>query len=112
MSHSNRRNSLLAQLSGPDLAALTEHLEPIDLPKDYQLASPNQPISHHYFLDSGVGSLVAVSPAGKKAEVGLVGREGITPVAAILSCETISCESMIQIAGHGRRVESRALAKI
>jgi CRP-like cAMP-binding protein len=76
---SNVRNSLLAQISASDLAALSGHLEPIELPKNFELASFNEKISHYYFIEIGVGSMVAVSPSGKKAEVGLVGKDGVTP---------------------------------
>lgn len=109
---SNVRNSLLAQLRGSDLAVLLERLEPIDLPKDFELASFNKPISHYYFIEIGVGSMVAVSPAGRKAEVGLVGKEGITPIAVILGCETMPYEAMMQVGGYGKRIESAALADI
>jgi CRP-like cAMP-binding protein len=112
MSISNVRNSLLAQLPTSDLAVLSAHLEPVDLPKGLELASYNEVISHHYFIEVGVGSMVAVSPSGMKAEVGLVGREGITPIAAVLGCETMPYESMMQIGGRGTRIESAVLADI
>jgi CRP-like cAMP-binding protein len=112
MSIPNVRNSLLAQLPAEDLAVLTEQLEAIDLPRDFELTKFDQRISHHYFIEAGVGSMVAVSPSGKKAEVGLVGREGITPVAAILGCDSIPYDSMMQIAGYGKRIETMDLVRL
>jgi hypothetical protein len=47
---SNVRNSLLAQISASDLAALSGHLEPIELPKNFELASFNEKISHYLLL--------------------------------------------------------------
>jgi hypothetical protein len=47
---SNVRNSLLAQFSASDLAALSGHLEPIELPKNFELASFNEKISHYLLL--------------------------------------------------------------
>lgn len=105
---SNVRNSLLAQLRGSDLAVLLERLEPIDLPKDFELASFNKPISHYYFIEIGVGSMVAVSPAGRKAEVGLVGKEGITPIAVILGPWQTSSRSVQRSIVYSCAIVSRS----
>jgi hypothetical protein len=56
--------------------------------------------------------MVAVSPSGKKAEVGLVGKDGVTPIAAILGCETMPYDFMMQIGGYGKRIESAALVDL
>jgi CRP-like cAMP-binding protein len=109
---SNARNSLLGYLSHSDSEVLAEYLEPVDLPKDFTLTVFDEPITHHYFLETGVGSMVAVSPAGKKAEIGLVGHEGMVPFAAILGPARLPFDSMIQIAGRGQRVETAALLAV
>lgn len=62
MLQSNSRNFLLAQLSANDLACISAHLEPIDLPRDFRISTPNESIQHYYFFEAGIGSMVATSP--------------------------------------------------
>jgi CRP-like cAMP-binding protein len=109
---SNARNSLLGYLSRSDSEVMAKYLEPVDLPKDFTLTLFDEPITYHYFLEAGVGSMVAVSPAGKKAEIGLIGHEGMVPFAAILGSARLPYDSMIQIAGRGQRIETAALRAV
>lgn len=105
------RNRLLRLLSTDDWQALEPLLESVDLPKGLVIAEPNQPIEHHYFIESGIGSIVALSPEGQRAEVGLVGRDGVVPTAAVTDCDTTPHSILMQVDGHGLRVETRALAQ-
>lgn len=112
MLQTNAHNLLLAQLSPEDFDCIAAHLEPMELPKDFTIAHYNRPISHYYFLEAGIGSMVAVSSSGAKAEVGLVGRDGVTPLAVILDRDTMPFECMMQVAGHGNRIQANALVEI
>jgi CRP-like cAMP-binding protein len=105
----NRLLSLLGAEASPNFAA---YLEPIEMPRDFKIAGLNEPITHYYFVDEGVASMVAAYADGKKAEVGLVGCEGVAPLSGILGCETMPYEAMMQVPGKGRRIEACALAQI
>lgn len=103
---SHVRNRLLRLMSPDDFASLAPHLEYVDLPRTFQIAPANQPITHVYFHDRGIASIVAVSPEGQRAEVGLVGRDGLVPTASILKSGTSPHDIFVQVAGDGHRIEA------
>ncbi|MDF0699330.1 Crp/Fnr family transcriptional regulator [Rhizobium sp. MC63] len=75
------------------------------------LVHSGTPISHYYFLESGIASIVAASPEGRKAEIGLIGRDGVSPPALIMEGQGSPFQVTMQMAGHGRRVEAAALGR-
>jgi CRP-like cAMP-binding protein len=106
-----QRNMLLAALSPADLALLTPHLKPLELKLRYDMEQPNKPIGDVYFMDKGIASVVAVQSRGTRAEVGLVGREGMTGTAIVLGSDRSPHETYIQVAGEGQRISSDQLRK-
>jgi CRP-like cAMP-binding protein len=106
------RNRLLSRLSDDDFSAFADHLQPVDLPRGFRIAEAGQIITHYYFIESGIASMVTTSPEGLKAETGLLGRDGITPTAAIQYSDRVAHEIMIQVEGFGHRLESAALERI
>ncbi|MBX4891254.1 Crp/Fnr family transcriptional regulator [Rhizobium bangladeshense] len=104
------RNLILSQLADPELLALERILEPLPLPRDFELVHPGTPVSYYYFLESGIASMVATSPEGRKAEIGVLGRDAMSPPALTLDAERFSFDVMMQVGGHGRRVDAGALA--
>lgn len=103
------RNRLLNMLAPDDLAAITPALEPVDLPQGLVLSQPHDIDHYCYFPLSGVGSTVIVSPAGNQSEVGLFGREGMSPASALLDSDRNPCRVIMQVAGTGLRVETSRL---
>lgn len=110
MRRSETRNLILSHLSNPEFLALEPLLEPLALPRDLDLVLSGTPVSHYYFLESGIASMVATSSEGRKAEIGLVGRDGVSPPALIMEGQRSPFQVTMQVAGHGRRVEAGALA--
>jgi len=106
------RNRLLNRLGDEDEARLAAHLEAVDLPKDFPIAAPGAPITHVYFFESGIGSVVARSPEGFKAEVGLVGREGFLPSGSLVEPGRSVHQVVMQVGGAGYRITAEALAAI
>ncbi|MGG7537674.1 MULTISPECIES: Crp/Fnr family transcriptional regulator [unclassified Rhizobium] len=103
-------NLILSQLADPELMALERMLEPLLLPRDFELVHLGMPVSHYYFLETGIASMVATSPEGRKAEIGVLGRDGMSPPPLTVDAEQFSFDVMMQVGGHGRRVEAGALA--
>ena len=103
------RNRLLRQLSGEDFAFLADHLQAMDLPQHFVMATANQVIERYYFMEAGIASIVAKSPEGFKAEVGLVGRDGISPTAAVLYVDSMAFDVTVQVAGYGYALETDIL---
>ena len=106
------RNHLLSGLSADAWNAIRTRLEPIDLPRNFHIAGFDAAIAHHYFPEDGVASMVAVSAAGERTEIGLVGRDGVTPLVAILDAERHPFEFMMQVSGKGHRIKREALQEL
>lgn len=98
-SQTNFRNRLLNRLDHADLARLAPHLTRVALPLRMPLVSPGEPIDRCYFLESGVASVVATTADGKQAEVGLIGREGMLDVAAVMGGDRTPLEVFIRMPG-------------
>ncbi len=104
------RNRLLASLSSQDFQRLSPHLEAVDLPRAFALSSPNQLSDYSYFIESGIGSIVASVANGQGAEIGIFGREGMSPTAVILNAGSAPYSIFMQVAGNGFRIESVQLS--
>jgi len=104
----------LLALSVQDASLLQPQLERVSLPVGTRLAEPNTPIQHVYFLDEGIASVVASTPQGRRIEVGLIGREGLTAPCALLGVGRSPHECFVQTPGAGLQILaddlSRALA--
>ena len=90
-------NLLLRALSEADYALLEPHFERKHLKIKDQLFDRNTPIEHVYFLENGVGSIVAEQEGGDQVEVGLYGREGMSGAAVILGAGQSPQASMVQV---------------
>ena len=99
------RNRVLASLSRSDLSALAGRLEPVTL-KLYQiLETANRPIKHVYFIERGIVSVVAVGPGDPlRAEVALIGGEGMTGSAVLLGSTRSPNETIVLVEGSARRI--------
>jgi CRP-like cAMP-binding protein len=106
------RNQLVQALPAEDLAVLEPHLEHVVLPLRHPLETPNKPIQHVFFLDSGLASYVARANGGQKVEVGMVGREGLTGLGVVMGNDRSANECFIQGAGEGWRIASDDLRGI
>lgn len=92
-----------------DFASLAPHLEFVKLPKGTVLVEPDQPMTHAYFLDSGLGSIVTISPEGLEVESGIFGRDGMAPTPMLMGVETQTNRILIQIADDAWRIASSPL---
>jgi len=108
------RNRLLLALSVQDVSLLQPQFERVPLPLRTCLAEPNTPIQHVYFLDEGIASVVASTPQGRRIEVGIIGREGLTGLPILVGTDRSPHECFIQTPGAGWRIRAddlrRALA--
>lgn len=102
-------NNLLSKLSDDDLRILEPHLELVDMPKRFVIAEPYQPIHHVYFVETGLGSMVAKSPEGLKAEVGVCGRDGFSPTAILMGNDRSIHSHFMQVGGSGYRISAGKL---
>ena len=78
------RNRLLATLPRRVLSSLLPHLVPVMLPRDQVLCEADEPLTHVYFIETGLVSLVSFFDDGTTAEMATVGREGLVGIDALL----------------------------
>lgn len=109
MSCGRFKNTILATLSGDDLALVGTHLEPVDLPLRRQLARTNRPIDRVYFLESGIASVTTSVPHGPPIEVGIIGREGFVNTPVLMDTVRSPNETYMQVPGAGHAIERGAL---
>ena len=65
---------------------------------------PNKPITHVYFVETGVVSVVAVNAEDHRIEVGVIGKEGMTGVPLVIGDDRAQHSAYMQIGGSGRRI--------
>jgi CRP-like cAMP-binding protein len=103
------RNRLLQKISLEDWDLIGPYLEAIALKERQVIEVPQKPITHAYFLESGVASVVAVDSEDHRIEVGVIGYEGITGVPLIMGDTRAQHSTYVQIPGHGHRLPQEAL---
>jgi CRP-like cAMP-binding protein len=104
-------NRLLNSLSTADFGLLRPNLEPVALALRQVLETPNKRIDDVYFIGSGFASVVAIQANQVKAEVGLIGREGMTGLPVVLGNHLSPQSTFIQAAGSGQRIDAIVLRK-
>ncbi len=102
------KNRILSRLSAADMALLKPDLEPVELPLRHVLEVPNKSISHSYFIEYGLASIVAAN-GHKRLEVGLIGCEGMTGLPIVLGNDRSPNETFMQVAGNGIRIAADKL---
>lgn len=78
------RNRLLSAVSLADLSGLEQHLERVTLTIDRSVVEPLTPITHVYFIESGLLSVMAGSAPTARIEIGMIGHEGFAGTSVVL----------------------------
>ncbi len=92
MSH-NVLLSVLADI-GIDLTASGEDVR---FEQGETILSADEPLTHLYFLEGGVASMLADRPGDRRAEVAVIGREGVCGSAALLMADTSGHDIILQV---------------
>jgi CRP-like cAMP-binding protein len=103
------RNRLLSALSHTDRDLLTPALETVDLDVRHVLEVPNDPISHVYFVESGLVSIVGTAAPSHRIEIGMVGYEGMTGLSIVLGADRSANETLVQSSGWALRISTESL---
>ena len=103
------RNQLFTTMTPDDFALVRPNLEAVTLNVRDTLNLPNQPTSHVYFLDEGLGSVLLGPERITGIEVGMIGREGFIGTSVVLGAEQSPHHTFIQLPGKGWRIASGAL---
>jgi len=103
------RNALLRKMDPLDLSLIEPHLELCALPQRMVIESSGIPIAAAYFVETGVISVVA-KHSSRDAEIGLIGREGMSGSVLLMGGDQTPHESYVQLAGEAMRIEIAPLA--
>jgi CRP-like cAMP-binding protein len=103
-------NNLLRQLSSAEFAKVAPWLQQVSLEFKESLYEFDRPLTHVYFVTSGVVSLVTDMHDGSGVvETGTVGREGLVGIPAFLGAERAPGRAFVQVSGTALRMESGQL---
>lgn len=102
-------NRVLSNLTVGDLRLLEPLIERVEIPLRFKIETPHKPISHVYFVESGIVSITTMGPQRLPIEVAVVGYEGFTGVAVVLGGDRSPLDTYVQVAGEAHRVEIGAL---
>ncbi len=107
----NFRNEILLALPPEELEQLRPLLTPVRWISGQPLLEAHERIEHVWFVESGFASVVAsASDTHSRVEVGLIGREGMVGLTAMLDAETTSFNRvMVQMPGGATRMTAAAL---
>jgi CRP-like cAMP-binding protein len=106
-----QRNAILNALSATDFALLQPHLQSVPLPFRHRMQSANRRIRTVYFIESGLGSVVAMGGGERRqAEVAVIGREGMTGTPVVLGAKRSPCEIFMQVEDSGQCIEAEKLS--
>ena len=102
------RNRLLSLLTDEDFALLEPKMVRVPMPLTVVLVAPHQPIHHVLFPERGIVSTVANTEEGR-IEVGMIGREGVVGIPAILGVDSTPHTFLVQGTGEALRISTEDL---
>jgi CRP-like cAMP-binding protein len=109
----DRGNLVLDRLSAADWRLVKPRLERVAIAADELLETPGDEIRYVYFPVTGLVSIRACSAHGKRIEVGLVGRDGVTGTTVLLGrTRSLETEAIVQHPGAAWRISAPALSEL
>ena len=106
------RNLLLNRLSDDDFQAILPHLEWIDYRRSDQLIPPGGLIETITFPEDGIFSIVLAGSDGRRIEIGIFGREGMSDGTVLFGIYKVPHETFVQVPGTGLRMRAADLVRI
>ena len=111
ISQSTLHNRLLRTLSAHDFGLLQPHLSGVTINRGDVIIEPSVPIEQVHFPERGIASIVATtSENGRRLEVGIYGREGMSGTPLVLGSDTTPHEHFYQVAGASNVIGAHKLS--
>jgi len=98
-------NSILLAIPDDEFLSIREKLQYVNLPHYTVLHEPRKKLEYTFFLNSGMASLVFNTNGGDSVEVGVIGREGFTPIPAAAGLRHSPHQAIMQVSGDGFRMQ-------
>ena len=105
-SPSSFRNRILNGLLEETFDRLRPDIERVDMPLGLKIFSPNEKITHVYFPENSIASVVANTQDGQCVEIGVIGYEGAAGLDVVLGVDSTPYDCMIQLADGGSRIQT------
>jgi CRP-like cAMP-binding protein len=102
-------NEILLGLPRAESAVLFSFVEYVPMPTHDVLHEAGKPITHGYFVNDGLASVLNVMKDGKSVEVGLAGKEGFIGLPLIVGLSTSPTRVVAQVAGSAFRIRGSDL---
>jgi len=103
------QNRLLSPLPPAELDRLLPHFQPVTFPLGRVVYEPGERIEHCYFPTNCVISMLYTMREGATAEMGLIGKEGVTGVAGFLGGESTCSRAVVAVAGDAFKLPAKRL---
>ena len=103
------QNEILAALPGNEYERIYPSLQVEEWPSGKALYDSGQQISHVYFVNTGMASLVSLTDDGASIEVGVIGREGMVGISTILGSNTMPHSAIVQLPGQALKMKIASL---
>ena len=100
-------NGLLDRVSPDDQTKLLRFCELVELRAGTALYEPGAPLTHVYFLLSGMVSLIAVMHDGRSVETMTIGREGVVATSASGYVDPAFSRFLVQVPGTAVRTTAQ-----
>ncbi len=97
-------NRLLLAMPRPAYERLQARLHPIGIERQQILHNINRPITHVYFVERGLVSLIKTMHDGRVVEIGAVGIEGMVGANTILGMRNAILDCIVHIPGTAKRM--------
>lgn len=100
-SHEMLRNRLLGALLPEDYDFLRPDLSVEEYESGHILVEARAPATRIWFTETAIASVILSTKRGNRAEAGIVGRDGCTPLGALTVDDISAFQVLIQVQGSG-----------
>ena len=104
-------NEILLRLPHNECSVLFSELEYVKMRTHDVLHEAGQPITHGYFINGGLASVLNMMADGKSVEVGLAGKEGFIGLPLAVGLTTSPNRVVAQVAGSAFRIRASDFAQ-
>ena len=111
-SQSKIKNLLLRALPAEAFELLQPAMQGAELPLKFEMITPDVPNEAVYFLERGLGSVVATNSDEESVEVGHIGYEGMAGAHVLLKVDRTPNRTFMQVGGSGIIVPVPALTSV
>ncbi|HVN94640.1 MAG TPA: Crp/Fnr family transcriptional regulator [Terracidiphilus sp.] len=99
-------------LSPADISCLSPELVPTHFKLNQSLYEPGEMIDTVYFLEDAIASVVVTMENGSTVEVGLIGRDGVVGLPAVIGSGYATNRTFIQLPGSGFTLKAKILRRL